>query len=171
MSDLIRGLKTGNPQAYTRLVDEYGDRLRRFAARMAGPEAADDVVQEVFLRVYRSIRTFDPAGSLAAWIFTIANNLCVDHLRKRPPARRIRRSPPEPSDVAVDREAREALLRAVASLPEAQKQVFHLREEAGLSFREISDLLGCPLGTALGRMHSAMSTLRKALNVSVEKLP
>jgi RNA polymerase sigma-70 factor (ECF subfamily) len=164
MSDLIRGLKAGDADAYGRLVNEYGDRLRRFAARMAGPEVADDITQEVFLRVYRSIRTFDPAGSLAAWIFTIANNLCVDHLRRRPPAHRTHRSAPDPSDEAEGREAREALRRAVASLPEGQKRVFHLREEAGLSFREIADLLGCPLGTALGRMHAAMTTLRKALN-------
>lgn len=171
MSDLILGLKAGDPEAYGRLVSGYGDRLRRFAARMAGPEVADDLVQEVFLRVYRSIRRFDPAGSLAAWIFTIANNLCVDHLRKRPPAARTRRPPPGPSDEAEGREAREALSRAIASLPDGQKRVFHLREDAGLSFREIAALLNCPLGTALGRMHAAMATLRKSLDVSVEKQP
>ena len=170
MDELIRGLKAGSPEAYRRLVEEYGDRLRRFAARLAGPEVADDIVQEVFLRVYRSIRTFDPSGSLASWIFTIANNLCVDHLRKRPPADRTRQPQPGPPQLAEGREVRDALRRAVASLPEGQKQVFHLREEAGLSFREIAELLGCPLGTALGRMHAAMATLRKALNVSMEKL-
>jgi RNA polymerase sigma-70 factor (ECF subfamily) len=171
MSDLIRGLKAGDPEAYDLLVTEYGDRLRRFAARMAGPEVAEDVVQEVFLRVYRSIRTFDSSGSLAAWIFAIANNLCVDLLRKRPPERRPRGATPDPSAVAEGREARESLRRAVASLPDAQKRVFLLREEAGLSFREIADLLKCPLGTALGRMHAAMGTLRKALTVPAERQP
>jgi RNA polymerase sigma-70 factor (ECF subfamily) len=171
MSDLIAGLKAGEPEAYDRLVAEYGDRLRRFAARMAGPEFADDVVQEVFLRVYRSIRSFEPSGSLAAWIFAIANNLCIDHLRKRPLERRPRPASPDPSTVAEGREARESLLRAVAALPDAQKRVFLLREEAGLSFREISELLECPLGTALGRMHSAMAALRKALGVPVDKRP
>jgi RNA polymerase sigma-70 factor (ECF subfamily) len=169
MRNLIQGLKAGDPESYEVLVSDYGDRLRRFAARMAGPDAAEDLVQDVFLRVYRSIHAFDPAGSLAAWIFTIANNLCVDHLRKRPPAKRVRRPEPGPSDAAAGREERAALLAAVASLPETQKRVFLLREEAGLSFREIADLLRCPLGTALGRMHSALGALRKALNVSVEK--
>jgi len=169
MNDLIRGLKSGDPEAYGRLVAEYGDRIRRFAARMAGPEVADDVTQEVFLRVYRSIRSFDTSGRLASWIFTIANNLCVDQLRRRAPERGTRRPAADPSDEAEGREARESLMRAVASLPAEQRRVFHLREEAGLSFREIADLLGCPLGTALGRMHAAMKHLRRALNVSVEK--
>lgn len=169
MSDFIRRLKSGDPDAFAILVNDYGDRLRRFSARMAGPEHAEDIVQEVFLRVYRSIRSFDPSGSLASWIFTIANNLCVDQVRKRPPATRSRRSEPDPSAEAEGRETRQALLRAVAALPEPQKRVFLLREEAGLSFREIADLVGCPLGTALGRMHTAMGALRKALNVSAEK--
>src|SRR5262245_13716512 len=126
MSDLIPGLKAGDSAAYDRLVTDYGDRLRRFAARMAGPEVAEDIVQEVFLRVFRSIRSFDPSGSLAAWIFTIANNLCVDHLRKRQIDRRESRPQPGPSDLAEGRESRRALLRAVASLPESQKRVFLL---------------------------------------------
>ena len=171
MKDLIRRLKAGDPKAYEVLVDEYGDRLRRFASRMAGPEVAEDVVQEVFLRIYRSIQSFDDAGSLAAWIFTIANNLCVDHLRKRPPAARQGRAEPGPSEVAEILETRRALLRAVQALPEEQKRVFLLREEAGLSFREIAELMSCPLGTALFRMHAALVSLRKTLNVSLEKRP
>lgn len=171
MSDFLQGLKAGSPEAYDRLVTEYGDRLRRFAARMAGPEVAEDVVQEVFLRVYRSIRTFDPSGSLGAWIFTIANNLCVDYLRKRPAEQRARTPQPDPSNLAEGRETRATLRRAVAQLPEPQKRVFLLREEAGLTFREIADLLGCPLGTALGRMHTALASLRKALAVPAERQP
>ena len=66
---------------------------------------------------------------------------------------------------------RESLRRAVAQLPEPQKRVFLLREEAGLTFREIADLLGCPLGTALGRMHTALASLRKALAVPAERQP
>jgi RNA polymerase sigma-70 factor (ECF subfamily) len=169
MSEFIRRLKSGDPDAFEALVAEYGDRLRRFAARMAGPEHAEDIVQEVFLRVYRSIRTFDPSGSLASWIFAIANNLSVDVLRKRPPAPRDRRSEPGPPARAEGREQREALLRAIAALPEPQKRVFLLREEAGLSFREIADLMESPLGTALHRMHAAMGSLRKTLNVVSEK--
>ena len=171
MNDLIPGLRAGNPDAYDKLVAEYGDRLRRFAARMAGPDVADDIVQEVFLRVFRSIRSFDPAGSFAAWIFAIANNLCIDHLRKRPPERRQQGRTLEPSAMAEDREVRESLRRAVASLPDPQKRVFLLREEAGLTFREIAELLDCPLNTALGRMHTAMASLRKALSIRVERQP
>ena len=169
MNDLIPRLKAGEPKAYEFLVDEYGDRVRRFASRLAGPEAAEDVVQEVFLRIYRSIGSFDPSGSFAAWIFTIANNLCVDRIRKRPPVPPPPRSGPDPSESAEIRETRQAVLRAVQDLPEEQKRVFLLREEAGLSFREISELMSCPLGTALFRMHAALASLRKALKVPMEK--
>ena len=171
MSDFIRGLKSGDPKAYERLVADYGDRLRRFAARMSGPETAEDIVQEVFLRVYRSVRSFDPSGSLPAWIFTIASHLCVDQLRRRPPQVRTRKPEPDPADAAAHRESRDSLLQAIANLPETQKRVFLLREEAGLSFREIAELLQCPLGTALGRMHTALESLRKSLNVESEKRP
>lgn len=171
MTDFVGRLKAGDPKAYERLVADYGDRLRRFASRLSGPETAEDIVQEVFLRVYRSVRSFDPTGSLPAWIFTIASNLCVDQLRRRPLQVRARTPEPDPSDAAVRRESRDSLLQAIASLPDSQKRVFLLREEAGLTFREIAELLQCPLGTALGRMHAAMETLRKSLNVPSEKRP
>ena len=69
------------------------------------------------------------------------------------------------------RETRQAVLRAVQALPEEQKKVFLLREEAGLSFREIAELMSCPLGTALFRMHAALASLRRVLKVPVEKSP
>lgn len=165
MDDLIRGLKARDHRAFERLLREHGDRLYRFARRMVGAAEAEDVVQEVCLRVHRSIDTFDPAGSLPAWLFTIAHNLCRDRGRRAAPERA------ELGDLAGNdggsgldqREVREALARAVADLPADQKQVFLMREEAGLSFREIAQALGCPLNTALGRMHYAMERLRKSL--------
>jgi len=169
MDDLIQGLKAGDGRAFERLVQEYGDRVHRYVTRIAGLEGAEDLTQEVFLRVYRAIGSFEPSGGLAPWIFTIATHLGVDQLRKR----QARPEAPPPVDRRGDpveaRELRETLLEAIAGLPEDQRRVFHLREEAGLSFREIAQVLRCPPGTALWRMHAAMTRLRKSLKAHLEK--
>jgi RNA polymerase sigma-70 factor (ECF subfamily) len=168
MSDLVSGLKAGDCRAFERLVGEYGDRVHRFVARLAGLAAAEDLTQEVFLRVHRSIGLFNPSGRLAPWIFTIANNLCIDHLRRQTPPPVAPEGVRSPVGTLEAKELRETLLDAVARLPEEQRRVFHLREDAGLTFREIAQVLGCPLGTALGRMHGAMQRLRRSLGARLE---
>jgi RNA polymerase sigma-70 factor (ECF subfamily) len=97
----------------------------------------------------------------------VANNVCVDFLRRRRPEAALAEAEEmegrSPLERIEEDERRAALLKAVERLPVDQKQVFLLREEAGMSFKEIADVLGCPLNTALGRMHYAMEHLRKAL--------
>lgn len=167
MDDLVGGLRAGDPAAFDRLVRESGDRLHRFVRRLAGDRWADDLVQETFVRVLRSVGSYAPTGSFDSWLFSIANNLCLDHLRRRRrelevPERRPTREGTE-RDPSGDYDLRGAILKAVAGLPDEQRQVFLLREEAGLPFREIARIAGCPLNTALGRMHYAMEHLRKSL--------
>jgi RNA polymerase sigma-70 factor (ECF subfamily) len=175
MDELIRGLKAGRPESFERLVREFGDRIYRFVKRLAGERQAEDLTQEVFLRVHRSIDAYRPEGRFESWLFAIAGNLCIDHSRRRKPEASLseldedlspeRFASPgrEPIEAAEEDERRRALLKAVERLPFEQKQVFLLREEAGLSFKEIAEMTGCPLNTALGRMHYAMESLRKSL--------
>ncbi len=175
MDELIRGLQAGDAGAFERLVREYGDRIYRFARRLAGERWAEDIAQEVLVRVFRSVGSYRPTGRFESWLFTIANNLAIDFLRKERPetamsevdegmtAERFVSETREPLEALEEAERRRALLKAVERLPLDQKQVFLLREEAGLSFREIAQIAGCPLNTALGRMHYAMEHLRKAL--------
>jgi RNA polymerase sigma-70 factor (ECF subfamily) len=175
MDELIGGLKAGRPEAFERLVREFGDRIYRFVKRLAGERSAEDLTQEVFIRVHRSIDAYRPEGRFESWLFAIAGNLCIDHSRRRKPEaslseldqdlapERFRAAGQGPIEAAEEEERRQALVRAVERLPFEQKQVFLLREEAGLSFREIAETMGCPLNTALGRMHYAMEALRKSL--------
>jgi RNA polymerase sigma-70 factor (ECF subfamily) len=168
MEDLVAALKAGRPEAFERLVREFGDRLYRFARRLAGEPWAEDVTQEVLLRIFRSIGGYRPEGRFEAWLFSIANHVAIDFARRRRPERWTpdlegARQSPSPLEDLEDRERRAALLRAVERLPVEQRQVFLLREEAGLSFKEIAEMLGCPINTALGRMHYAMEHLRKAM--------
>lgn len=175
MDDLVSGLKAGRPEAFERLVRDHGDRVYRFVKRLVGERGAEDVTQEVLLRVFRSIDGYRPTGRFESWLFTIANNLAIDHVRRQRPeaplgdlegdvaAERFASTALEPSELAEEAEVHRAILRAVERLPLDQRQVFLLREEGGLSFQEIAGMLGCPLNTALGRMHYAMERLRKAM--------
>ncbi|HVR87488.1 MAG TPA: sigma-70 family RNA polymerase sigma factor [Planctomycetota bacterium] len=175
MDELIGGLQAGRPEAFERLVREYGDRIYRFVKRLAGERSAEDLTQEVLIRIHRSIESYRPEGRFESWLFTIANHLCIDHARRRKPEAtlseldggfapdRFAAATLGPLESMEDEERRRAILAAVDRLPFEQRQVFLLREEAGMSFREIAEAAGCPLNTALGRMHYAMEALRKSL--------
>lgn len=175
MDDLVSGLAAGRPDAFDRLVSEFGDRIYRFVKRLAGERWAEDLTQEVFLRVHRSAAGYRPTGRFDSWLFTIANNLCIDWMRKQRPEQsmsavdeelapeRFAGPAREPLELLEGAERRRAILKAVEALPLEQKQVFLLREEGGLSFKEIAEVARCPLNTALGRMHYALEHLRRSL--------
>ena len=137
MEDLVKGLQAGDTGSFERFVQQYGDRLHRFIRRLVGPRWMEDVTQEVFLRIHRSIGTYRPGGSFNAWVYTLANNLCIDFLRRQRRAERNLQEPvnvaPTSGDVLAASEMRDAILRAVEQLPVEQRQVFLLREEAGLT--------------------------------------
>src|SRR2546422_772505 len=123
MDDLIKGLKAGSDAAFERLVKEYGDRIYRFARRLVGERGAEDLTQEVLVRVFRSIRTYQPTGRFESWLFTIANHLAIDEARKRKPeapiseldeemtAERFASDAAEPVESLEESERRRALLQ------------------------------------------------------------
>ena len=152
------------------LVAEYGGRLHRFIGHMAGWSEAEDLLQETFLRVVRSAGRYREEGKLQSWLFRIADNVCRDHLR----ASRLRRSMAldesavdlrsGPLESLAAREEREAVAAAVRSLTEEQRRIFLLREEGGMTFREIAEMSGESINTVLGRMHDALRKMKSILN-------
>src|SRR5579862_8047536 len=116
MDELIRGLQAGRPEAFERLVRDYGDRIYRFVKRLAGERPAEDLTQEVFLRVHRSIESYRPEGRFESWLFTIANHLCIDHVRRRKPETSLSELD---ETLAPDRFASDAR-RAAPGLPPAR---------------------------------------------------
>ncbi|TET36578.1 MAG: sigma-70 family RNA polymerase sigma factor [Planctomycetota bacterium] len=170
---LIAGLKSGDTSAFDTLVDSFSHRLMRFLVRLVGSrETAEDLLQEVFLRVVRAAPRLDEKKSeLKAWLFQIAYNIAVDHLRRQRTGREAQSEiisragavTETPLEAAEKREVQKRMKEAVASLPDDQRAVFLLREESGLKFKEIAKILDCPLNTALGRMRYAMENLRKTL--------
>lgn len=174
---LLRKVVAGDAASAQALVLRYHDPLMRYLRRLTGAaNAAEDLHQQTWLSVLEHAGRFDAkaGGGFKAWLFRIATNKANDLWRKRRRERAFggsgRGPDPDPDTHAalgVDRaEAAEEARRladAVARLPEPQRQVLLLRYYGGLKFGEIAETLGCPLNTALGRMHKAMEKLKVLL--------
>jgi len=182
---LVAALRGGDGAAAEQLVRRYHEPLLRFLARATGsPQRAEELVQQTWLSVLQHLDQFrcsDPAASLSfrAWLFRIAANkghdLWRSQARERAAYEGLRwtgydAAAPDASAAPDGAEQADRLRRAIDALPEPQRQVVLMRYYGGLRFHEIAELLGCPLNTALGRMHKAMQKLRRALEAEGEPI-
>jgi RNA polymerase sigma-70 factor, ECF subfamily len=173
---LVRGLRSGDGAFAERLVAKYHQPLLRYLHRLSGSEhSAEELLQQTWLSALDHIDRFDErnGGNFKSWLFRIATNKANDLWRGRGRERaahaglRLVTDDELPHAAArlEDTETHVELQRAIERLPEAQKQVLLLRYYSGLKFNEIAEMLGCPLNTALGRMHKAVLKLRSLLGV------
>jgi RNA polymerase sigma-70 factor (ECF subfamily) len=177
-ADLLHAFAEGEASALDQLVGRYRQPLFSWLLGMTVNRAdAEDLFQEVWIRVIRHAGRFNDV-SFRAWLWKIARNLLIDFRRKRKPDISLDAVDDEDDDPLVNQLAAGGIgpakrvelddmtarvMRAVATLPEVQREVFLMRVQADLSFSEIAATLDIPLNTALGRMHDAMSKLKKAL--------
>lgn len=173
-AQVVRRFLEGDAGAFTELVSRYRTRLLNFVFRTIGDrERAEDLVQEVFIRVYRHLHRFDQSRKFSTWIYTIASNLAKNELRNRSRNplvlfQTIRKqweadhrplqfedSSSRPDDLYRKRHLRELVEWAVSQLPEHHRVVFVLRELEGKSYEEISEITGCNLGTVKSRLNRA----------------
>lgn len=172
---LLGRIRQGDAQAGERLVMRYHQPLVRYLHRVTGQlHLAEELHQQTWVSVLEHIDRFDPAtgsGGFKAWLFRIATNKANDLWRAKGRERAAYEGMRSVTDsevpyaghrLEVSDEERK-LRDAIARLPEAQRQVLMLRYYSGLKFVEIADLLGCPLNTALGRMHKAMMKLKEMM--------
>ncbi len=173
MSDrsLLRAGRKGDNVALEALIARYQRPLYTFLLRMVGPSGADDLFQETWRRAIKAIDRFDDRN-LLGWLFRIARNLAVDRSRRESrwvPLEDGVRDPPyrsptaAPDHAMANRELEERIRAAVAELPVEQREVFLLRMEGNLPFREIASIQGVSINTALARMQYALQKLRVAL--------
>jgi len=177
----------GDSRAFGALVDRYQTRLLNFIHRTTGDrQRAEDLVQEVFIRVFRHIHRFDQTKKFSTWIFTIASNLAKNELRNR--ARHaLVLLPNFEADWEVDRRPRQfedrsarpdhayeqrylqdTVERCVGNLPQHHREVFVLRELEGKSYAEIADITGCNLGTVKSRLNRARQRFAHAIKPLLE---
>jgi RNA polymerase sigma-70 factor (ECF subfamily) len=175
----------GDRGAFAVLVRRHQGPLFNFALRHLGTSAAaEEVVQDAFVRVVRNAGDFKHAARFSTWLYTIARNLCVDEGRKRVHRRHASLDQPragaegdgrtlgeQTGDKAanVERSAAAAEIRArvadaVDGLPEEQREVFLMREVSGLPFKEIAEIVGVPENTIKSRMRYALERLQGALS-------
>jgi RNA polymerase sigma-70 factor, ECF subfamily len=175
--DLITRAAGGDPTAFQALVERHRSMVYRVAYQFAGNHHdAEDIAQEVFIKVYRSLDRFRQDAQLTSWLYRIVMNACIDHRRRQSPAvntpfgeeaeHRLMNTPeeaPGPEDRAYAGELGEVLESEVARLPRGQRIVFVMRHHQGLKLCEIAESLGLAEGTVKRQLHAAIHRLRHAL--------
>jgi RNA polymerase sigma-70 factor (ECF subfamily) len=176
----------GDQTAFAALVRRHQTPIFNFVLRQVrSHHVAEDVVQDVFVRLVQKAATFKHEARFTTWIYSIARNLCIDHLRKTA----LRRHPSldhpsaggsgegmalgervadESPSVAADRsltsgDIGERIVTAVEALPQDQREVFLLRQLAHIPFKEIAEMTGVPENTVKSRMRYALERLQEAL--------
>jgi RNA polymerase sigma-70 factor (ECF subfamily) len=176
-AELVQRCRAGDDAAWEEIVKQYSRRIYSLAYRFTGNhEAAEDLTQEVFLRIYRTLDQYDPqAGNLSNWLMRVARNLVIDDWRKRG------RTPTEGSDDLADhehhlksdtvspqrlvelRELSEQVQTAIDKLSPELRTCIILRDLEELSYQEIVDILRIPEGTVKSRINRGRIELAKVL--------
>lgn len=166
-ADLMRRWQGGDTASFEEIVRRWQDRLGRLLARLAGPDLAADLCQEVFLRLYAAGATYREEGAFATWVYRIAINVAHDAARRRRDCAALGDHEPldrtAPHDFLCRREAVELVTRALADLPDGLREVLVLRHYEGLNFEEIARLTGTPASTLKSRFAVALTRLRVCL--------
>lgn len=182
---LLAAWRRGDAEALGRLVEKYQRPLFAFLNRFAArPGEADEWFQETWVRAIRHMNFFRQKN-LLGWLFRIAHNLVIDHARRRRPdcsldaplpdgtatlADVLPAPTPSPAAETAGRDLGRLIVAATARLPVEQREVFWLRMDAGLAFKEIARIQRCSINTALARMQYALDKLRAALGPAYREL-
>lgn len=177
---LLRRYQDGSVDAFEALLQRYERPLFNFILRSVRNRArAEELLQEVFVRVIQRSHAFENKARFSTWLYTIARNLCIDHQRRmahrqhrsldaptRPgePAREPAAGPQASTErTAMRGELQKRIAAAVEALPEAQREVFLLRQLEALPYREIGQIVGVAENTVKSRMRYALERLQAAL--------
>jgi RNA polymerase sigma-70 factor (ECF subfamily) len=171
--ELMRRFRAGEGGAFPVLVQRHRARVFAFVLRLTQDRSrAEDALQETWLRVVRGAAGYTPTAKFTTWVYTIARNICVDAARREQhrAAEPLSEEPPDagtawndPERGAASTELRPLLEAAVAALPAEQREVFLLRELAGIPFADIARMTGAPEPTVKSRMRYALEALRRHL--------
>jgi RNA polymerase sigma-70 factor (ECF subfamily) len=178
---LVERVKNRDHSAFAEVVRRYQGKVYQLALRLTGNEMdAMDVIQDVFLSVWQKIHTFRGAAAFSSWLYRITANAAFARLNKRRRTAAVSLDdilpaveesggehlvdwPEKPDTILYNKEAREALDRAITALPEDFRTVVVLRDVEGLSNQEVADILNLSVPAVKSRLHRARLILRKRL--------
>ena len=168
----IAGAAKGDPDAFRGLYDRYAGGVYTMAMRMTDDaSAAEDVTQEVFLVLWKKVATFQGASKFSTWLFGIAMNVCLAHLRRARTQADAAREMTQaremlssgPAGIGPNREGQLELRQAISALPEGYRAAVVLHDVLGFSHEEIGGMRGCSTATSRSQLAKARSRLRGAL--------
>lgn len=169
--ELIERWKAGDSRAATLLVSRHADALARFAASSGERGEIEELVQDTFVRAFSSMDSFRGESSLRTWLFTIERRLMLD--RRRSERRQRTTVSVQPSDAVTEYDALDSMLaeeaesrvrKAVDGLSPTQKEVFTLRVEQGMSYKEIAEIVRTTEGAARVHYHNAMRVVKESVS-------
>ncbi len=173
-AQLIEAWRGGEEAAAAELVRRHGHAVARYLGASGGGEDVEDLVQETFFRAFRRLDSYKGTASFRTWLIAIGSNALKD-LRRRAVRRPVIAIALEERDVVdegsdphgetVERELEQRLERAVAALPEMQRDVFLLRAQQGMEYTDIAEALETSVGAARVHYHQAVKRLKKGLDV------
>ncbi len=179
--DLMLSFQAGEAAAFEALLARHQKSVFNFIFRFVNNrEEAEELLQEVFIKVYRNVKDYNPVGKFKTWLFTVARNLCVDHYRKKRlrysesldevkeagdlnKFEQIANGESAPDELSSAAELEKILTMALSSLNEDQKEVFLLREKMGFKFEEIAEMTNVSVNTVKSRMRYALEGIKKVI--------
>jgi RNA polymerase sigma-70 factor (ECF subfamily) len=164
----IRAIRAGELRAFDELARSYRSRIHGICFRYTGNRAdAEDLAQEVLLRIYRGLESFRAESSFRTWVYRITVNVCLNWVASRKPFDALDAETPDARPSVLEKllrgESRGELRRAVARLPDRQRMTVLLRVYEELSHKEIAEVMACPIGTVKANFFFALKNLRKRL--------
>jgi RNA polymerase sigma-70 factor (ECF subfamily) len=170
-------LRRGDPNALAAAIARYQHRLYRYLLRLvADPAAAEDLFQQTWVRVMESLGRYDSRRSFEAWLFAVAHNLAIDHLRKLRPesldeiqpsgqtrADGLSAAGPDALECLLEWERADAVAAAMCRLPAIHREVLTLRFEEDLKLEQMAEIAQVPLSTVKSRLRRALDGLRSSL--------
>ena len=188
-TELVAAFKGGDVEALGALMERHKAALYGYLLRVTKrADAAEDIFQEVFLKLVHNPGAYGEREKFKAWLFTVARNAAMDYFRRESsrralacaegdapvygeeeaPSRLDSAASPEPGPPEALENKGERIAAALDKLSDDQREIFHLRHYSELSFKEIAEMLGLPIGTVLARMSRAAARLREELEKAAQ---
>jgi len=168
-AEQVRAAAAGDRDAMLLLYRSTVDRVYRLMVRLVGYQDADDLTQRVYVRVFETLVKFQQQSRLTTWLYRVATNEALQHLRRQQQRRTVPLVAAPPAE-AVDRLESDERVRAVQTaldqMQPDQRAILMLKEEAGLSYRQIASALEIPEGTVASRLNRARDQCRELLRQS-----